>query len=166
MNYAGFTFVFSLLFVFPVWGDEGAKVQNEATAAKSSYSAGPSEKIDLEIVKAEEGVKADSSNPSAHIRLAYLLIGKGALDEAMKSFDEAIRLNPRSHDAKTGKGIVLARMGNQKEAEKVLKDALILNPNPVRTYYELGLLYRKLGEVDKAIAAFKEGIKKHDQGRM
>jgi tetratricopeptide (TPR) repeat protein len=83
----------------------------------------------------------------------------------MLSFDQALKLNPHAHDAKTGRGVVLARRGNLQEAEAVLKDALILNPNPVRAHYELGLVYEKLGDREKAIAEFKEGIWKHEQGR-
>ena len=155
-----------VLVVVPAWGEGRERTPKGETGAKPSAGAEVSEKIDEEIAKAREGIKADPSNPSAHVRLGYLRIKKGALDEAMKSFDEAIRLNPRSYDAKTGKGIILARKGNQKEAEQVLKDALVLNPNPVRTHYELGLLYQQLGEFEKAVAEFKEGIKKHEQGRM
>ena len=143
-----YPFLFLLLLaVFPAWGEDSAQVPNGETGAITSDAA--------EVL-----------DPSVHVRLGYLLIKKGALDEAMKSFDEAIRLNPRSCDAKTGKGIVLARKGNLKEAEQVLKDALVLNPNPVRTHYELGLIYQRLDQFDKAIAEFKEGIKKHELGRM
>jgi len=83
----------------------------------------------------------------------------------MLSFDHALKLNPRSYDAKTGKGVVLARKGNLQEAEETLKDALLLNPSPVRTHYELGLVYEELGDTEKAVAEFKEGIRKHEQGR-
>ena len=44
--------------------------------------------------------------------------------------------------------------------------AVPVDPNPVRTHYELGLVYEKLGDTEKAMAEFKEGIKKHEQGRM
>ena len=53
----------------------------------------------------------------------------------------------------------------RKEAEQVLKAALDGNPNPVRTHYELGLVYEKEGAPDKALAEFKEGIAKYRQGR-
>jgi tetratricopeptide (TPR) repeat protein len=167
LHFIVYQFVFLLLSgVFPAGGDDSSRVPKGEVGPEPSNTTQVFERIDEEIKKAEAGIKAELSNPSSHVRLGYLLIKKGALDEALKSFDEAIRLNPRSYDAKTGKGIVLARKGNHKEAEQVLKDALILNPNPVRTHYELGLLYQKLGEFGKAIVEFKEGIKKHEQGRI
>lgn len=154
-----------LLFHSPAGGEEGVKVTKEVKAAQPLPSSETAEKIDEEIATVRASIKTDPSPAAAHVRLGYLLLKRGAFDEAMLSFDNALKLNPHSYDAKTGKGVVLARKGNLKEAEEALKDALVLNPNPVRTHYELGLVYEKLGETEKAVAEFKEGIRKHEQGR-
>lgn len=100
-----------------------------------------------------------------HVRLGYLLLNKGVTDEAWLSFAEALKLNPRSHAAQTGEGIIYSRKGNLKEAEQTLKAALVQNPDPVRTHYELGVVYEKLGDYPKALSEYKEGISKHQQGR-
>ena len=147
-------------------GDEGLKERETATGVATAASTGDTAVMDREISKSHDSIKADPSNVSAHVRLGYLLIRRGDLDGAMSAFDEALRLNSRSHIAKTGKGIVLVRKGDFKSAELMLKDALLLNPNPVRTHYELGLLYEKLNEHQKALAEFKEGIRKHEQESM
>ena len=149
----------------PAGGAEGVKGTKGEATTKDVITTEKTGTGDTELAAARLRVKEDPSNASGHIRLAMLLLNKGALDEAMLSFNEALKLNPRSHDAKTGRGIVLARKGNLQEAEKVFKDALLLNPNPVRTHYELGLVYEKLGDLEKAAAEFKEGIRKHEQGR-
>ena len=148
-----------------VWADDRATSMKEALATQSAATSEPAGDLEGEIASARMRVKEDPSNASVRVRLGDLLVRKGALDEAMLSFDEALKLNPHAHDAKTGRGIVLARRGNLQEAEAVLKDALILNPNPVWAHYELGLVYEKLGDLEKAIAEFKAGIRKHEQGR-
>jgi tetratricopeptide (TPR) repeat protein len=156
----------SLLFVHSLaWGDDSVKAMKEAVATQPATTNEHTGDLEREIATARMRVKEDPSNASVHIKLADLLVKKGALDEAMLSFDEALKLNSHAHEAKTGRGVVLARQGNMQEAEAVLKDALILNPNPVRAHYELGLLYEKLGNLEKAVAEFKEGIRKHEQGR-
>jgi len=161
-----FALLVSLLLVHSLaWGDDSVKAMKEAVATQPVTTTEPARNLDGEIASARMSVKEDPSNASLHVRLAELLVKKGALDEAMLLFDEALKLNPRAHEAKTGRGIVLARRGNFQEAEAVLKAALILNPNPVRTHYELGLVYEKLGDLEKAVAEFKEGIRKHEQGR-
>src|SRR6266567_3832284 len=147
------------------WGVEGAKAPKEAASLPAPGTT-PTGAIDAEIALARANVKADPANAVLHVRLGYLLVRKGALDDAVRSFDQALKINPRMFDAKTGRGVVLARKGEFKEAERVLQDAMVLNPNPVRTHYELGLVYEKLGDAEKAMAEFKEGIKKHEQGRM
>jgi tetratricopeptide (TPR) repeat protein len=117
------------------------------------------------LAAARTAVEANPGNAPAHAHLGFALLSAGSLDEAMRQFDQALQINPRAYDAKTGRGAVLSKMGKLAEAEQVLKGALQLNPNPVRTHYELGLVYQKLGAYDKAVAQFKEGIKKHEQGR-
>jgi predicted Zn-dependent protease len=100
-----------------------------------------------------------------YVRLGYLLLNAGEPAEAKTAFDEALKRNRHSHAAMTGEGIILARAGSLKEAEQVLKTALVSNPDPVRTHYELGLVYEKEGDTEKALAEYKEGIAKYQQGR-
>jgi tetratricopeptide (TPR) repeat protein len=131
-----------------------------------STSAGAEVNRDIEnsIMSLREEIKAAPSY-SGYSRLGYLLLKKDSIDEAMESFSKALELRSDYHNAKTGKGIVLSRKGDLKAAEAALQDALILNPDPVRTHYELGLVYEKMGEQEKAIAEYKEGIRKFEQGR-
>jgi tetratricopeptide (TPR) repeat protein len=158
-------FVSLLLLHAPAQGDDRVKAMKDAAATQPAATAQHADNLDSEIASARLSVREDPSSAADRVRLADLLVRKGALDEAMLSYDEALKLNSRSHDAKTGRGIVLARRGHFQEAEGMLKEALILNPNPVRTHYELGLVYEKLGDLEKALAELKEGLRKHEQGR-
>ena len=136
----------------------GEKVESPAVGT-SQHS------LDEAIELARQKIKADPSSEKAQVSLGYLLLKKGALAEAEKAFDDALALNDRYHDALTGKGIVLSRMSKDQEAEEFLQKALILNPNPIRTYYELGLLYEKKGDFAQANTEYKKGIEKFKQGR-
>jgi len=121
--------------------------------------------LDEAINLARQKITVDPSSVQEHVSLGFLLLKKGDLAEAQKVFDDALALNDSYHDALTGKGIVLARMGKDQEAEELLQKALVLNPNPVRTYYELGVLYEKRGDYTSAVAEYKKGIEKYQQGR-
>ncbi len=153
----------AVVFCSPSNAAEDKKPQ--AAPLKTDATASLTPTTESEIATLKTSLALDPGNASLHTRLGYLLLQKNSLDEARASFEQALKLNPRAHDAMTGKGIVLRRQGNLAEAERVLKDALHLNPNPVRTHYELGLVYEQLGMPDKALAEFKEGILKHEQGR-
>ena len=132
----------------------------QQSAAQSSQAS-----LDEAINLARQKITADPSSVQEQVSLGFLLLKKGALAEAQKVFDDALALNNSYRDALTGKGIVLARMGKDKEAEVLLQKALVLNPNPVRTHYELGFLYEKRGDYTSAVAEYKKGIEKYQQGR-
>jgi tetratricopeptide (TPR) repeat protein len=164
----GFACLIALALFMPLHaqGADGAKeTEPTAPAQKLQQLPAPTKKLDAEISQLTEKIKAAPADATLHAQLGYLLLKKGDADEAKRAFDTALQLNPRSHAAMTGEGIVLARKGSLKEAEQTLKDALAQNPNPVRTHYELGQVYEKLGDFEKAAAEYKEGIRKFEQGR-
>jgi Tfp pilus assembly protein PilF len=66
---------------------------------------------------------------------------------------------------KTENALDLLRQGKLDAAEQILLQVLALTPDPARVYYELGRIHEQRGDSLKAIAAFKEGIKIHEQGR-
>jgi tetratricopeptide (TPR) repeat protein len=55
-------------------------------------------------------------------------------------------------------GIQLMGMGQWEEAEAAFQEALRRNPRHHATYYQLGLLYERMGREAEAIAAFREGM--------
>ena len=147
---------------------ETDRIKTSAESASSQrVSPAPVEEssLDKEIRSLREQITAAPADTVLQVRLGYLLLKKGAPDEAQVVFAEALKLNPRSHSAMTGEGIIQAGKGDFKGAEKTLKAALVQNPNPVRTHYELGVVYEKLGEPEKALQEYKEGITKYQQGR-
>ncbi len=97
------------------------------------------------------------------IRLGNLLLETGDVNGALQAFEDALRLNPRSFEARVGKGAALGRLGKFAEAGDILTGALALNPHPARVHYELGILYEKQGEFGKAIAEYKEGLKYQEE---
>lgn len=117
-------------------------------------------------VPADKPSAAAVTEPTAESRAreGNRQLAEGDIDAALLSFDEALRLNPRSSAARTGKGMVLARQGNLEEAERVLREGLSLNPDPSRVHYELGVIYQKLGDYPRAVAEFKQGIEKYRDG--
>jgi len=106
----------------------------------------------------------ENPSDSAALRLGHLLLKKGAAGEALLSFEEALKLNPRSVEAKVGKGIAVGRRGEYAKAEQVLRDALNLNPNPARVHYELGVLSERRGDFAGAVSEYKEGLKRYREG--
>ena len=151
----------------PAWAAEGSAPLVPAPEKGPTSVSGPASPTpgENEIRSLREQIAQAPDDVLPYVRLGYLLLNAGAPAEAKTAFDEALKRNGHSHAALTGEGIILARAGNLKEAEQVLKSALVRNPDPVRTHYELGLVYEKEGDLEKALAEYKEGIAKYQQGR-
>jgi len=91
-------------------------------------------------------------------------------DEALKSFDEALRLNPRYVEAHFNRAIVLSDLGRATEAADALERAQDLGrPDasgfPVMVanrlanmHADLGRAYREAGALGSAIAQFESGL--------
>ena len=91
-------------------------------------------------------------------------------EEALASFDAAIRLNPRYVEAHLNRSIVLSDLGRAAEAEAALGQAHELGradstgfPSVVANrlanmHAELGRAYREAGSTDKAIAQYRDAL--------
>jgi len=145
------------------WALEGGAPPGTDPLTAAAPVAAKAENPEIIAIRGQIGTTPD--DPLLYVRLGYLLLNSNALADAKSAFDEALKRNSHSHAALTGEGIILARSGRLKEAEQLLQRALLFNPDPVRTQYELGLVYEQEGEPDKALAAYKEGIAKSRQGR-
>lgn len=154
-----------LLGVSPSFAAEPAKSADEsppATAGKAKEK--PDEKnSNAEIAGLRSEMKEKPADSTA-LRLGQLLLKKGENREALLSFEEALKLNPRSVEAKIGKGIAMGRLGEYGKAEQALREALPLNPNPARVHYELGVLCERRGDFAGAVSEYKEGLKRFQEG--
>jgi len=98
--------------------------------------------------------------------LAVMLVAVPSI--AATSVGEGVPEQPAAtvdHKAKTELARALSDQGKLDDAELLLQEVLPLTPEPTRVYYELGRIQEKRGDSEKAIAAFKNGIKIHEQGR-
>jgi Flp pilus assembly protein TadD len=154
-----------LLGISPSFAAEPTKgLDGEPPAPAGEAKSKPAEKdLNAEIEALRNEMKEKPADYTA-LRLGQLLLKKGDNGEALLSFEEALKLNPRSVEAKVGKGIALGRRGEYGKAEQALREALPLNPNPARVHYELGVLCERRGDFAGAVTEYKEGLKKYQEG--
>ena len=149
-----------LLSVSPSFAAEPAKSADESPPAPAGEAkAKTDEKNSNAEIEALRSEMKEKPADSTALRLGQLLLKNGDNGEALLSFEEALKLNPRSVEAKVGKGIALGRQGEYGKAEQALREALPLNPNPSRVHYELGVLCERRGDFAGAVSEYKEGMK-------
>jgi len=109
-------------------------------------------KTQREREEAEEAFKAELAlypgNVNAMCRLGdlYLSAGNTRLDEAYKSYSQALQLQPDFATAQLGLGKSLIRMGKNDQAVVALREAARLDPVDSTAHYLLAQTYRRLGQ--------------------
>jgi tetratricopeptide (TPR) repeat protein len=107
-----------------------------------------------------------SMNPSSNIRgVANLCLGiiyteRKKFAEAVKSFEEAVRLIPDKAEAHYRLADIYVQQGKFDLAIPEYKRAIELDPNLAKPYQGLGLIYTKKGKADEAIRYYEEAIKR------
>lgn len=107
----------------------------------------------------KKAVELDAASVSAHANLGRAYYENKNYDLAQKELKEALRLDPNYTPAQAVLGLTLAAQGKGTEAEKIIKDALELSPRDSHLYYDLGQVYESQKTPQKALSAYKEGLK-------
>jgi tetratricopeptide (TPR) repeat protein len=80
----------------------------------------------------------------------------GRYDQALKAFDQALKLKPKDPALITFKGIVYYAQGKNDQAMKLFKEAIKLNPNFGRAYYQRAMILADQEKYDQAVADLKK----------
>jgi tetratricopeptide (TPR) repeat protein len=104
-------------------------------------------------------LEVTENNYIAHNSLGYNLNEKGQIHEAIRQYQEALRLKPDFAEAHRNLGIALFQLGQIDEATRQYQEVLRLNPDHPQAHNNLGAaLYRK-GQTDAAIRQFQEALR-------
>jgi type IV pilus assembly protein PilF len=96
--------------------------------------------------------RSERQAADAHHDLAVEAIRAGRAPEALKEFDEALRIYPDFAEAQRGRGLVLEfGFGKLAEAERAYRRALELRPVYPEVHNDLGQLLAKTGRYAEAI---------------
>lgn len=118
----------------------------------------------------KSAVDAGQGYADAHHLLGLCYAMTEWRDEALASFDAAIKLNPRYVEAHLNRSIVLSDLGRAAEAEEALGKAhelgrvdatgfpVIIANRLANMHADLGRAYREAGAAEKAIAQFRDAL--------
>lgn len=80
-------------------------------------------------------------------------------DEALKAYDEAIKLDPSNYKPYNNKGIALNAMGYPKDALKILEEAIKLNPAESKLYNNKGVSLSQLHQYVQAVEEYNKSLR-------
>lgn len=104
-------------------------------------------------------ISVTSNNYVAHCNLGEALTRKGRIDDAIREFEESLRIKPDFAYAHYNLGIVLGRKGRIDDAIGEYQAALRFRPNYAQAYHNLGATQGRLGRFDEAIRLLREALR-------
>jgi serine/threonine-protein kinase len=82
-----------------------------------------------------------------------------ALEKAVATLRETVRLKPDDAEAHTNLGLALHSQEKLEEAVAEHREAIRLQPDDAAVHYNLGIALRDQGKLDEAVAAFRTAIR-------
>jgi tetratricopeptide (TPR) repeat protein len=98
-------------------------------------------------------------SPGARVNLGIALYDKGAPDEAIAAYQEAIRIKKDYAEAHSNLGVALAAKGRLDAAINECREALRIKKDFAEAHNNLGLILQRKGQLDAAIDAFREALR-------
>jgi tetratricopeptide (TPR) repeat protein len=117
----------------------------------------------VHIYRDEETIWRDTltKNPDAwlaHNNLGLLLRQAGRTEEALKHFEQALRIQPDSPEACDNVGAILFDLGKTTEAMGYYEQALRLNPRRAEACYNLGTALARLDKYEEAVSYYESAL--------
>ncbi|WP_408057790.1 tetratricopeptide repeat protein [Streptomyces violaceus] len=132
-----------------------------ARAAAVYRDRGRREDAAASLADAAAGARAPAERAAYLERAGQLAWERGDLEDALRHFQEAVRLDPDQRAAQAGQGRALAALGRTTEALNAYRAALAKQPCP-QYALELGELYEALGMPEAARVQYdllREGVR-------
>jgi Flp pilus assembly protein TadD len=104
-------------------------------------------------------LEVTENNYLAHLNLGSALDEKGQIDEAIREFQETIRLRPDYVLAHNNLGVAVVKKGQLDEGIRQYQEAIRLKPDYAFAHSNLGIALVRKGQIDEGIREFQEAIR-------
>jgi tetratricopeptide (TPR) repeat protein len=145
--------------------EDADRLQEEASkSAPPSLTYEPSENIKerfSEISRRLEFLELFniSLKPEDHNSRGVDLLFKKRYEDALKTFDKALELNPNYAEAWANKGIVFGKLNRHEDALKTFDKALELKPDAADVWVNKGIVFGMLNHLEVALKTFDKALK-------
>ena len=106
----------------------------------------------------EAALRVNNNLPILHIALGNMYQALGEIDLAVDSYLRAVALDPTNPDPLNRIALAEARIGNYGIASQYAADAVSKEPSNARLHGNLGRMYYKNGEIEKAVTELRLAV--------
>jgi CHAT domain-containing protein/tetratricopeptide (TPR) repeat protein len=136
------------------WGALAAKIGREVLA----QVAEPGEKVSEPGEKVSESGEKEKDEAEVWFARGNAQGNLGQYEEAIASYNEAIRLRPDLPEAYNNRGLAQGNLGQDEEAIASYNEAIRLRPDFPDAYLNRGVAQRNLGQHEEAIASYDAAL--------
>jgi tetratricopeptide (TPR) repeat protein len=115
---------------------------------------------EFEITKANkaEHVQDEQLTAQTWFERGYVFQNDKNLEEALRCYSEAVRLDPTLYYGYNNLGVSLNELKHYEEAEAAYHKAIEINPSEAIIYSNLGVLFKELKRYEEGEAAYRKAI--------
>ena len=135
--------------------DNDTSLQSQINSILELYSDG----LIREALNATESLKINYPDESLLFNISgvcYKAIDQ--LQDAIKSFEKAVIINPNFTDAYYNLGLTFQELNMLEAAVKSYEKAIEIQPNYAVVHNNLGIVFRELGQINDSINCYKKAI--------
>ena len=125
--------------------------------------------IALALVCAASSADGQAAAAEVYRDIGNTLMRRGRTAEAVRSYEDALRIRPDFDDARRGLGLALMKLERHDAAEREFRKVVKSRPNDANAHYDLGCALSARGKHEDALAAYREALRLqpgHAQARL
>ena len=115
--------------------------------------------IALALLCATSSADGQSATAEVYRDIGNTLMRRGRTAEAVKSYEDALRVRPDFDDARRGLGLALMKLKRHDAAERQFRKIVGSRPNDANAHYDLGSALSARGKHEDALAAYREALR-------
>ena len=104
----------------------------------------------------ERALACTSDNSVAHNNIGYTLYQKGEVEDAIRHYNLALKINPNYAQAHFNLGVVFLKKGALNDAIAECKQALKIDPDYMEAHFDLGAALALQGNLDEAAGQYRK----------
>jgi cytochrome c-type biogenesis protein CcmH/NrfG len=124
-------------------------------------ASGPSALDPNEVSALESLARREPGNVDARLQLGNLYMDHERWDDAIRWYQEAIKVDPKNADARVDMGACLVNSGKAGDAVAVFDEALKVAPGHKKALFNKGIALMQSGRPKDAVALWEDLLKKY-----
>ena len=136
----------------------GMKLETAAAAEQKGDSARANSDYLMAAVNYQKAARLGAASTGLYTKLGIVQFKLGNRDAARKSFQQAVKIDPRNADALNNIGAILCADRKYKQALHYLKEALEINEQSAPFHVNLGAAWEGLDQIDRAMTEYSRAM--------